>query len=604
MSRRALVGTVVLLLTVSGLWIARLARASIRGPVFDCLYTSTSKVTALAVTDHAVWVGTEGGCLRWEEGQTAPAKYTTQQGLPANRVMCLQAYAAAAPSTGAVILGTERGAVGLVEQPGTEPAGAGLAPLVRRATAACQGKDGPEVALGRQVLEYSGGAWKPLGPPLPADARCLAESGGSLWAGTARGLLRLEGESWEPVVHKDDPLAATVDALLPTADALHVGTVGGLFTYAGGRWSALSTRDGLPENHVTALAGLEDDLYVGTYGGGMAVVRDGRVEPVAGSPRYVTSLGVNGQSGVLWVGTESEGALRWDGKAWERRFIPNEPPGHNITGLAANGDEVLVGTFEHGVALCRDGSWQSPGPGLGSSWINHVAFGHGRAWARTSSGDLYVRDGGVWHPVTKQSGLTKDWTSYVGSAGGNIWVGTWGAVSKFDGRTWSNYAPKPALAGQVVTAVAVLGHDLWVGTAKGGLWQYHAGSQQWEGYSLGSGLTDTWVTSLAVWRNCLWVGTFSGGLCKWNGRSWEHLGPPAPLPSARINCLAATDCLYVGTLEGLCRFDGQDWTTYGRGEGLPSEIVQALCVAGDRLWVGTPEGLAAARLVEVKEAGR
>jgi len=604
MSRRALAGTVVLLLTVSGLLIARFARASVRAPVFDCIYTSTSKVTALAVTDHAVWVGTEGGCLRWEEGQAAPAKYTTQQGLPANRVTCLQAYAAAAPSTGAVILGTEQGAVGFAEQPDTEPANAGLPPLVGRVTAACQGKDGPEVALGRQVFEYSGGAWRQLGPPLPADVRCLAESSGSLWAGTARGLFRLAGESWEPVVYKDDPLAATVNALLPTPDALYVGTVGGLFTYAAGRWSALGIRDGLPENHVTSLADWRSDLYVGTYGGGVALVHDGRAQPVRESPKYVTCLGANAQSGPLWVGTESEGAFRWDGKAWEQRLALNEPPGHDVTGLAASGDEVFVGTFEHGVALCRSGSWQSPGMGLGSLWINHVAFGQGRAWARTSAGDLYVRDGAAWHPVTKQSGLTKDWTSYVGSAGGNIWVGTWGAVSKFDGRAWSSYVPKPALAGQVVTAVAVLGHDLWVGTGKGGLWRYDGGSRQWEGYSLGKGLTDTWVTCLAVWRNSLWVGTFSGGLCKWDGRNWEHLSAPAPLPSARINCLAATDCLYVGTLGGLCRFDGQSWTTYGRGEGLPSEIVQALCIAGDRLWVGTPEGLAAAGLVEVKEAGR
>jgi ligand-binding sensor domain-containing protein len=352
---------------------------------------------------------------------------------------------------------------------------------------------------------------------------------------------------------------------------------------------------------VTSLSPSATGLYVGTYGGGVAVVRSERVQPLAGSPKYVTCLSVDQRTGVLWLGTESDGVFRWDGKTWERRLVANEPPGHSITSLAAGASGLFVGTFEHGVARRQGGSWLDPGTGPASTWINHVAFGQGRAWARTSGGDLYVRDGDTWHLVTKQSGLTKPWTSCVDSAGDNIWVGTWGAVSKFDGRNWSNFAPKPALAGQVVTAVAVLGRDLWVGTGKGGLVRYHGATGQWETYSLGNGLTDTWITSLAVWRNCVWVGTFSGGLCKYDGRAWEHLGAPAPLPSARVSCLAATDCLYAGTLEGLCRFDGRTWTTYGRGDGLPSEVIQALCVADDRLWVGTPEGLASAKLVAVKE---
>jgi len=240
---------------------------------------------------------------------------------------------------------------------------------------------------------------------------------------------------------------------------------------------------------------------------------------------------------------------------------------------------------------------------LSSTWINQVAFGHGRAWARTSAGDLFVSDHSVWRPVTKESGLTKPWTSFVGSAGGNVWVGTWGAVSKFDGRRWHSYAPKPQLTDQVVTGVAVLDHDIWVGTAKSGVARYNGRTRHWETYTLGKGLTDTWITSLAVWDGSLWVGTFSGGVCRFDGRRWEHIDAPVPLPSARVNCLAATDCLYVGTLEGLCRFDGRQWTVYGQEDGLPSEIVQALCVDGDRLWVGTPEGLGCARLVEAQASG-
>ena len=604
MPRRWLVGLGVLLLVVTGALLARFARASIRAPVFDAVFTCTGRVTALLVNDEATWIGTSGGLARWQRAGSQPVVYTARQGLTGNHVTSIAPVVGRDWGSGmppAVVVGTDGGAATYFSRPGPQLANAGLPALSGRVGALLTGSS-TWAAVGPQVWELQGEAWQPVGGPLPAAITCLEEHDRVLWAGTSRGLFRLSEGQWGRITCRDDPLANSVTCLVSQIPALYVGTVGGLFVYAGGHWSAVTAREGLPDNHVTSFSGLyRHGLCVGTYGGGLAILHDGEVERIAGSPAYITSLGAGFMEEKLWVGTDGQGLYTWDGHAWSRHPFGTGLPDHNITSLATDGRRVFAGTFEGGVTTLDGTEWRGSGTGLGSTWINHVAFGQGRAWARTSGGDLYVRDGDTWHLVTKQSGLTKPWTSCVDSAGDNIWVGTWGAVSKFDGRNWSNFAPKPALAGQVVTAVAVLGRDLWVGTGKGGLVRYHGATGQWETYSLGNGLTDTWITSLAVWRNCVWVGTFSGGLCKYDGRAWEHLGAPAPLPSARVSCLAATDCLYAGTLEGLCRFDGRTWTTYGRGDGLPSEVIQALCVADDRLWVGTPEGLASAKLVAVKE---
>ena len=174
------------------------------------------------------------------------------------------------------------------------------------------------------------------------------------------------------------------------------------------------------------------------------------------------------------------------------------------------------------------------------------------------------------------------------TSGGNVWVGTWGAVSKFDGKRWHHFAPKPALEGQVVTCVATMGPDIWVGTAKGGLCRYVGRSGIWETYSLGNGITDTWVTCLDVWDGRLWVGTFSGGLCSWDGTNWRSVRAPSPLPSDRINCIAHDLNLYVGTLDGLLIYDGKDWTPIAR-EFTARDGPVTLCQRF-RVWVGTPEG--------------
>ncbi len=562
----------------------------------EAVYTTTRQVTSLAVTDQAVWVGTTGGCLRWDPQAPVGYKYTTADGLPGNHVTGI----IPGPSNATVIIATTHGIAACRDRRGGLRPWQGMSVLAGRATALTRADGEVYACIGRQtyVLQLSpeAGEWVALGPPLVAEPRCLAWHDGGLWAGTGNGLFRLEGDRWQPLVHSENPLAANVNALLASGDDFYVATVGGLFRLLEGHWHHYTTADGLPDSHITALAAGADGIYLGTFGGGLATLAEDAIAAVAGSPAYVSTVAVGPSPGTLWVGTQHHGAWLWDGQSWSRQVERNEPPGSNITGIAINGSELWVGTFEHGVGLLRDSSWRAFGSasGLGSDWINHLAYGHGRAWARTSAGELFSYHHGTWQQVTKRSGLLKDWTSSVQAAGGNIWVGTWGALSKFDGKKWHNFAPKPALTGQVVTSVAVLDRDIWVGTAKAGLCRYDGQARTWQAYTLGSGLTDTWVTCLEVWRGCLWIGTFSGGLCKYEKGNWEHFRAADVLPGDRINCLAHGDRLYVGTLEGLCSYDGRTWQTYGREAGLPSEVIQSLQLSSDgaTLWVGTPAGLA------------
>ncbi len=558
------------------------------------LHLNTTEVTCLCPIGDTVWVGTGGGCLLWPaDGNGVPTHISTENELLSSNAV---ADICPGPVPGSVAVATRRGLCILADEGDgwTPVAGASLP---GRATALCVGAEGLLAAVDGQLYiaapRVTPWQWAALGLPLPTPARCVYRGADSVLAGTAGGLYRLNADAWEKLIHSEAPLAAMVNDITSLGETLYVATAGGLFRFEEGVWACLGPAEGLPDAHVTALTVRGEDLYIGTFGGGAAILRKGRITAVHGSPGYITSLGATDKA--IWAGTPESGVRAWNGATWQQLTRPGEPPGNNITGVAAGtGGDVWIGTFDRGVGRLREGMGWSSMP-TGDLWINHLCFGRGRPWARTSGGDLLVPDKDRWRKLTRQDGLLKDWTSSVQVSGGNVWVGTWGAVSKFDGKKWHHFAPKPALEGQVVTSVATMGPDIWVGTAKGGLCRYNGESGLWETYSLGSGITDTWVTCLDVWDGRLWVGTFSGGLCSWDGRNWRSVRAPSPLPSDRINCLAHDRDLYVGTLDGLVIYDGNGWEPVSR-ELLPHETVQSLCVNGPRLWVGTPEGLAWLRL--------
>jgi len=353
--------------------------------VFDTVYTSTRKVTCISVGEQSVWVGTEGGCLRWDPKVPAGAKYTAMDGLPANHVVGI----APGPDPQTVIIATAEGIKAFLDRRGKLTPVPDFSPQVGRASALASASGEVYVAVGRQVHVLQplavGFRWVPAGPELAAEARSLTHFEGVAWAGTGNGLFRLDAQRWEPVIHSEDPLAAQINALLPTNGDLCVGTVGGLFRMRAGRWRQFTTADGLPDNHVTALFADGDRIIVGTYGGGVAALRADAIEPIAGAPAYVTALDVCQISGAIWLGTEQEGTWLCERGNWSRQLARAEPPGHNITALAASEGEILVGTFEQGVGVLRDNAWRAFGTvhGLGSEWINHIAYGHNRVWART-----------------------------------------------------------------------------------------------------------------------------------------------------------------------------------------------------------------------------
>ncbi len=143
-----------------------------------------------------------------------------------------------------------------------------------------------------------------------------------------------------------------------------------------------------------------------------------------------------------------------------------------------------------------------------------------------------------------------------------------------------------------VTTLALDNNDrLWIGTAKG-LWRYDGGS--WKNFTTLDGLPSNAITTLAISEShTVAVGTDMGvGIYK--DSEWEIVGPDEGLPEGYITSLAfdEDDALFIGTEKGLIKMKGEELIAFDTTSGLLSNKIYALFYDTEKkLWIGGKDGL-------------
>ncbi len=260
-----------------------------------------------------------------------------------------------------------------------------------------------------------------------------------------------------------------------------------------------------PDANISSLAWDGDSLWVGYFDAGLARLHDGRWHEVAieGAPqsRWVNTLCWDGET--LWVGSNA-GLSRWD--AARRTLVRIEELEGAVTSVRADsGTLVVAGTDRLWIA--READWELvelPGEAL------HFAFAHGRTlWAGGMRGVL-ERRAGTWHRYTELNGrLPHSWVTALAVVGDDLWAGTYdaGLVSLAgDGparavvpSAWVNFNALSRTAGGVA-----------VGTMGDGLLLWDRKRRTWNRLSTSDGLPSDDVTALVETPEALWVGTRNG----------------------------------------------------------------------------------------------
>jgi ligand-binding sensor domain-containing protein len=160
-------------------------------------------------------------------------------------------------------------------------------------------------------------------PPLPQDVEVWAlheDAGGRLWAGTERGLARLERGRWRHYGAREGvPEAGVAAVYVDSSDRVWIGYDSlGVARLEDGRVVRLSSREGLPSDQIRAfLEGRDGRLWIATYGGLVAVRGDALTTYTTRhglSHNLVRALHEDAE-GVLWIGSYGGGLTRFkDGR--------------------------------------------------------------------------------------------------------------------------------------------------------------------------------------------------------------------------------------------------------------------------------------------------
>jgi ligand-binding sensor domain-containing protein len=152
----------------------------------------------------------------------------------------------------------------------------------------------------------------------------------------------------------------------------------------------------------------------------------------------------------------------------------------------------------------------------------------------------------------------------------------------FDGASFRQIYPADAEARAVTAILPVSAGHLLIGTKKRGVLLYD-GKQIRE---LHPTLSNLYVQALAGSEVDLWIGTLNQGVRHWHAGTSESFSEAEGLPDRQVQALAlAGDKAYVGTPLGVAEFDR------GRFSRVlaPGLMVTALAVSGEDLLVGTED---------------
>ena len=234
--------------------------------------------------------------------------------------------------------------------------------------------------------------------------------------------------------------------------------------------------------------------------------------------------------------------------------------------------------------------------GMASSYVRAVLEDQsGNIWLGTRGG-VSVYNGESFTHYTENEGLSNNFVrAILEDKNGNIWLGTeGGGVSIFNGDSFTHYTEKEGLSNNIVRAILEdKSGNIWLGTRGGGVSLFNGDS--FTHYTEKEGLSNNDVMSIAEDKSGnIWLGTFYGGVSVFNGESFTHYSENEGVYNSNVVSILEDQSgnIWLGTDGGgVSVFNGDSFTHYTEKEGLSSRFVWSILEdQSGNIWLGTRGG--------------
>lgn len=234
--------------------------------------------------------------------------------------------------------------------------------------------------------------------------------------------------------------------------------------------------------------------------------------------------------------------------------------------------------------------------GLPSNWVSALAAApDGKLWVGTGNAGVALLDpaGKVTNVYTaRKDGLPSDEVTAIGLFRGKVYVGTAGGLAVFDGSAWEAVTQVLNVTMRNVRlAASPDGKEMWVSSVylAGGLLRYDG--KEWtfmggEGRGLFNG-----VAAIAFSPEGVLLGTVSGGAYLHTGTDILPLKEGLP-PVSVFSAAAIGNRMFLGTSDGLLARDGARWSDVPLPAGFALQPVFSLAASGSDLLVAGGGGIA------------
>jgi ligand-binding sensor domain-containing protein/class 3 adenylate cyclase len=470
----------------------------------------------------------------------------------------------------------------------------------------------------------------------------MQDQKGNLWFGTlGGGVSKYDGKSFTHFTEKEGLSNNTVYSILQDQSGnMWFGTDGGgVSKYDGNSFTHFTEKEGLSNNIVFSI--LEDQsgsLWFATLGGGVSKLALSKVEghdhysfthftEKEGLSNNIVLSILEDRIGNLWFGTLGGGVSKlalskvegYDHYSFthftEKEGLSNNRVKSILQDQIGN---LWFGTLGGGVTK-YDGNR-----------VEEMArlIKEGKPIPPRAQQDLLKENGKLvksfTHFTEKEGLLNNTVLSILQDQSGNLWFGTNGGLSKYDGnfvsiaddnkeqkfhkqnteqniskkskeasKSFTHFTEKEGLSNNTVFSILQdQSGNMWFGTDGGGVSKYDG--NLFTHFTEKEGLPNNQVFSILEDQSGnLWFGTYGGGVTKYDGNSFTHFTEKEGLSNNRVYSILQDQSgnMWFGTDGGVSKYDGNSFIHFTKKEGLSNNIV--LSILQDQignLWFGTEGG--------------